>query len=228
MAPTSREGSPHGSLRGGAVPVRTGVKLVVASFCLACGICLFIESGLGSDPIDVLLDGLNRTFGISIGQANLALNIVVFIIGMVVNRAAIGVPSVIGALLGSLFADVVNAFIIPLDLEGQALAVRVGAVLLGQLALCGCYGIMQTIPHGSNISDAFVQWVARVAPGPYVAWRAVYDGSCLVIGYLLGGVFGVGTVFSVITTGAITRWVARLVRRIDGAVYNESLSEHES
>ncbi len=190
-------------------------KLVVASLCLATGICLFVECGLGSDPIDVLLDGLNRTFGISLGQANLALNATVLVVGMVVNRAAIGAPSVIGAIMGSIFVDVVNVVVVPLDLASQSLVVRAAALAAGQLALCACYGIMQTIPHGSNLSDAVVQWVPTVAPGSYTVWRMAYDGLCLVAGALLGGVFGIGTVLSVLTTGAITRLFARGVRAAD-------------
>lgn len=203
-------------------------KLVIASLCLAIGICLFVECGLGSDPIDVLLDGLNRTFGISLGQANLALNATVFIIGLLVNRAAIGAPSVVGAVLGSLFVDVINVEIAPLDLASQSLVVRIAALLAGQLALCACYGIMQTIPHGSNLSDALVQWVPTVAPGSYTVWRMVYDGLCLIGGALLGGVFGAGTVLSVLTTGAITRLFARGVRATDHVLARSGAAHEHS
>lgn len=212
-APRGAAGSAAGRMPGSAP--RTVVKLVVASFFLACGISLFIESSLGSDTIDVLLDGLNRTFGITIGQANLAFNITLFLLGLLVNRSALGVISIAGAVLGSLFADVVNPVVVGWDLAQQSLVLRIVAAVAGQLALCSCYGIMQTIPHGSNISDALVQWVARIAPGPYALWRSVYEGACLVIGVLLGGVFGPGTVFSVLTTGVITHRIAGLVRWID-------------
>jgi len=207
-----------------AIKMRAGegvwqfVKLLVASFCLGLGICLFVECGLGSDPIDVLLDGANRTFGITLGQANLILNIAVFVMVMLVNRTAIGWPSVIGAVLGSLMADLVNPLIVSFDLIDQTLAWRVLALLLGQVSLCSCYGTMQTIPHGSNISDAFVQWVALVAPGAYTFWRMAYDALCFAVGVLWGGVFGVGTVMSVLTTGVCTRWVAAGVRVLDGIV----------
>ena len=211
-------------VNGAAIKMRAGegawqfFKLLVASFCLGFGICLFVECGLGSDPIDVLLDGTNRTFGITLGQANLILNIFVFAIGMLVNRTAIGLSSVIGAILGSLMVDLVNPLVMSIDLIGQALAWRVLALLIGQVGLCCCYGIMQTIPHGSNISDAFVLWIASVAPGAYAFWRMAYDALCFAVGVLWGGVFGVGTVMSVLTTGICTRWIAAGGRGLDGIV----------
>lgn len=225
-------GSTLRSTNGGTVPtvstkyirqrIWQGSKLLAAAFCLGFGICMFIECGLGSDPIDVLLDGANRTFGISLGQANLMLNFAMFVIGLLVNRRAIGLPSVIGAVLGSLIVDMVNPLIIALDLSSKAMAWRVMALLIGQICLCCCYGIMQTIPHGSNISDAFVQWVASVSPGTYAFWRMMYDGLCFVIGSLWGGIFGIGTIVSVLTTGVCTRLIAGGVRMLDAAMIKQT------
>lgn len=188
-----------------------GVQALVASFMLAVGICLFVEVGLGSDSIDVLLDGMSRTFGITLGQADQIYVVVTTIIALVVNRRCVGIWSIVGGIAASLMVDAVNLVITPLELAEQAMPVRIVALLLGQLGISGAYGIYQTIAHGANATDAIALRLSEVLPGAYTVWRMVLDAVCLVTGAMIGGVFGVGTVLYVLVNGTIVARVAQVV-----------------
>lgn len=202
--------------------VAAGVQTFVASFLLAAGICLFVEAGLGSDSIDVLLDGMSRSLGITLGQADQIYVLVTTVVALVVNRRRVGVWSIVGGFAASLMIDVVNGVVMPLELAQQALPVRAAALVLGQLGISCAYGIYQTIAHGMNVGDAIALRLSEVLPGSYTAWRMVYDGACLVAGVLIGGVFGVGTVLYVLVNGTIVTRTARAVtalkRRVRMAV----------
>lgn len=191
--------------------VAAGVQAFVASFLLAVGICLFVETGLGSDSIDVLLDGMSRSLGITLGQADQIYVLVTTIIALVVNRRCVGVWSIVGGLATSLMVDAVNAAIIPLELAQQGALVRAVALVGGQLGISCAYGILQTVAHGTNMGDAIVLRIAEVLPGSYTVWRMVYDGICLVVGALIGGVVGIGTVLYVLVNGAIVSRTAAAV-----------------
>ncbi|GGG03490.1 hypothetical protein GCM10010912_55220 [Paenibacillus albidus] len=50
--------------------------LVLAMVFSAIGVSLFIECNIGSDTLTVLLDGLHKSFGISLGLTSFLLNII--------------------------------------------------------------------------------------------------------------------------------------------------------
>lgn len=195
--------------------VFSAVKLMGASLLLALGICLYVEVGLGSDSIDVLLDGMTRTWGITLGQANLIFVATTLVIALVVNRKAVGIPSIISGVAASLLIDVINTAIVPLALASQNIVVRGCALCVGQLAMGGAYGILQTIAHGTNITDAIVRRTSEVMPGSYMAWRMLYDVVFMLMGVALGGVFGAGTVFYVVTNGATIKVAISTVHRVE-------------
>ena len=195
--------------------VTSAVKLAVASVLIALGICLYVVAGLGSDSIDVLLDGMARTWGITLGQADQLFVAVTLVIALAVNRKAVGIPSIISGVAVSLLIDVINVAIVPLDLASQGVVVRGCALCVGQIAMGGAYGMLQTIAHGTNITDAIVRRTSEVAPGSYVIWRMVYDVAFMVAGMALGGVFGVGTVFYVVTNGVTIKVTIALVQRCE-------------
>lgn len=195
--------------------VFSAVKLMVASLLLELGICLYVEVGLGSDSIDVLLDGMARTWGITLGQADQLFVAMTLVIALVVNRKAVGIPSIISGVAVSLLIDVINTAIVPLALASQKIVVRGCALCVGQLAMGGAYGILQTIAHGTNITDAIVRRTSEVMPGSYVAWRMLYDVAFMLMGVALGGVFGAGTVFYVVTNGVTIKVAISAVHHVE-------------
>ncbi len=189
-------------------------KALLGSAVMALGICLFVAVELGSDSIDVLLDGMSRTFGITLGQAQLIFTVVTTIVAFIVNRSRVGVLSVVGGIMTSQLIDLFNIWILPMDLAAQGLALRVAALLAGQVCLSASYAMLQAVRNGMNVTDAIAQKLGSVLPGGYAVWRTVIDAACLVGGMLIGGVFGVGTVLFVLVNGNLVKLFARLLARV--------------
>lgn len=139
----------------------------MGSAVMALGICFFVAVGLGSDSIDVLLDGMSRTFGITLGQAQLIFIAFMTLIAVVVNRKEVGVLSVLGGLTTGQFIDLFNTWVLPLGLAAQPIAIRVAALIVGQLLLSASYAILQTVRNGMNVTDAIVKKLAEVSGGGY-------------------------------------------------------------
>lgn len=207
--------------------IATIVKLAVASVFLAIGICLYIEVSLGSDSIDVLLDGMSRTFGMTLGQADQIFVAVTLAIALLCNRKAVGAPSVIAMILGSLLIDTVNLWLDPLNLANQDIATRLVLLVLAQVALGGAYGVLQTVPRGTAFADAIVTRTSEIAPGSYVFWRLAYDAAYLLAGVALGGVFGVGTVFYIIVNGVSIKAAAKITAGIEHLLV-ETRKDHDA
>lgn len=189
-------------------------KAILGSAVMALGICFFVAVGLGSDSIDVLLDGMSRTFGITLGQAQLIFITIMTVIAAAVNRKEVGVLSVLGGLAIGQFIDLFNIWVLPLELASQPIAVRVVALSAGQLLLSASYAILQTVRNGMNVTDAIVKKLAETPGGGYALWRTIYDGACLIAGMLIGGVFGVGTVLFVLVNGNLVKLFSRALEMV--------------
>ena len=120
-------------VRGGTAVRWT--SLVVGLFLFAAGIVAILESKLGLSPWDVLNQGVSRHTPLSFGQANIAIAVVVLLIGLTL-RAPIGAGTVANAILIGVFVDRLLAIGWVDGLSGQALGVRI-VLLFGGIAVIG-------------------------------------------------------------------------------------------
>lgn len=80
------------------------LKLVLGLLLCALGVVTILNSNLGLSPWDVLNQGLNRSIGITLGEANLLVGAVVVLLSMFLKQP-IGSGTVINFLLVGIFID---------------------------------------------------------------------------------------------------------------------------
>ena len=93
------------------------VETVLSTIICAIGVCLFIEAGLGSDTIDVLVDGMHRHFSITLGQADQLFTFTFLILAFLCNRQYIGMPCIAYSIMIGFMIDFVNLWIMLLRLS---------------------------------------------------------------------------------------------------------------
>jgi uncharacterized membrane protein YczE len=185
-------------LRGG---VSTRIALLGAGLvCVAGGIVALLESRLGLPPWDVLHQGIARHTPLSFGAANL---LVSFLIVAVAWRlgARIGVGTLINAVgVGAVILALTSLGPVAALAHG-ALAVRV-ALLVGGLALIAAgSGLYLGAALGAGPRDTLMVVGAARTPFRIGLVRGVIELGALVVGIVLGGTVGVGTVAFVILIG---------------------------
>ena len=67
-----------------------------------------------------------------------------------------------------------------------------------------------------NTVDAVVYYFVERTGLSYTWVRTIFDGLFFVIGIFLGGTFGIGTIFYVLSNGRMIPWCRRLVERVKG------------
>lgn len=165
---------------------------------IGVGIGLSVRADLGLSPWDVLHQGLSDATGISIGVMVILVGFVV-LLAWVPLRQKPGPGTVVNAIMIGLIADATLA-VVP---HVEPLAVR-GALFLAALL---CFGIGGGLYIGSALGpgprDGLM--TAITARG-FRLWkvRTVIECSALVVGWLLGGNVGVGTVVIALTLGPLT------------------------
>lgn len=180
------------------------VKSFLSTFLMGIGITLFISCELGSDPISVFLDGFHRISGVEISVIDQILNFTLFIIGFIINRKVIGVNTVINVLVLGVCIQIPSMIIEPMNLANQIIWVRIVAMVVAQILLATSFAWLQTFKNGISSLDAVIFYIIEKTGLKYRTIRIIYDAIFIVLGWFLGGIVGVGTVFSLLTNGYFT------------------------
>jgi uncharacterized membrane protein YczE len=198
-------------LRGG--PAARSVWLVTGLFLCACGIVAFLESRLGLPPWDVLHQGIAKHTPLSFGLANVVVGVaVLFLAWRLGSRPGIG--TVANAVLIGLFVT----FVVPLSvvhrLAGWPLPARI-VLLAGGLVLFGLgSGLYIGAALGAGPRDSLML-VGALRTGVRIGgMRAMLEGSVLVIGFVLGGTVGIGTLVFALLIGPSVEASFWLVKRL--------------
>ena len=178
------------AVRGGIV-VRW-VALVSGLALFAFGIVLLLESRLGLSPWDVLSQGIAKHSPLSFGNANIASALVVLVVAWRLG-ARIGPGTVANAILIGLFLDVFLGLSFVQRLGHAPLAARVTELVVGILVIGAASALYIGAALGAGPRDSLMLVVSRRAGVRVGIARAAIESAATVVGFLLGGKVGIGT-----------------------------------
>lgn len=173
---------------------RSWAILILGVVCAGIAVALLLDSAFGVAPVDAVFAGISRQTGISVGTALIAA-----CIALVVFAWLLGVKPGLGTVVSFFGIGLaVDATTWILDVTGWSVSdsgwqVRllvwlVAAPLLGFAAAC-----MYSSGLGASPYDLFVQSLGRFHLSIPVA-RVIIDGAMLLVAFLIGGAWGIGTV----------------------------------
>jgi uncharacterized membrane protein YczE len=178
------------ALRGG--PVARGVWLVSGLFLCALGILSFLEARLGLPPWDVLHQGIARHTLLSFGGANEVVGVIVLLVAWSLG-ARVWIGTVSNAVLIGLFIILLEPLHAVQSLAHWPLGARIALLILG----LACFGVGSAFYIGANLGAGprdSLMLVGSHRTGIRIgATRAMLEISVLLVGFLLGGTVGVGT-----------------------------------
>jgi uncharacterized membrane protein YczE len=163
--------------------------LIVGLALYGFSMALMVRAGVGLDPWDVLHQGFSRWCGISIGTAAAIVGVVV-LVGWIPlrNKPAIGAVANV-----AIIAVTVDASLALVPSPGS-LAVRIPMLLSG-VALNGVATVLYVgAGLGPGPRDGLTTGLATRTGWSVRSVRTLIEGGVLVVGWLLGGTVGVGTV----------------------------------
>jgi len=186
------------------LPVRFGRRLpqvMVGLVLYGWSMAMLIRSGLGLDPWDVFHQGLANHLPITFGQVTILVGALVLLLWIPLRQRP-GIGTVLNVFVIGLAADAGLAALPDVTgLPGQI------AMLLGGVVANGLAGALYVGARlGPGPRDGL--WVAltkRTGHSIRVV-RTVLEVTIVAIGWLLGGVVGVGTVVYALTIGPIVQF----------------------
>ena len=204
------------------------IAVLLAGLIVAhLGVTLFLLSDLGSDPFNVLVQGvyrtLDRAFGwtfLSHGRTHIAISLLIIVILLAADRSYIKIGTALCMVFGGPIIDVFTRLLSPL-LSGAGMVPRVCMLVAGCVILS--YGMTMVIRSdaGTGPNDLVALVISEKTGSRFSVTRVAADTVFALLGWVLGGVVGPGTLVCMFLVGPVAgfflpingRMVDRLVAR---------------
>lgn len=192
--------------------LKTCIALFVAINLTGMAVAIFIYANLGSDTITVFIDGLARILNISLGSASRLYNIVMIILALMVARKDIGWCTIVYAFTVGFaidfYADIFTVF----HITSAGILGKLIWIVIAQFFYGVTYALLIKYRQGMNQVDAITYYVCDKFHIKYVVARTIMDVLLLAIGWLMGGVVGIGSIIAMATTGLFVDFVMKFIK----------------
>ena len=178
-----------------------GLQLLLGLFLYGVALGLMVRGGIGVSPWDVLALGVAGQSGLGYGVVTNLVAVVVLLLWIPL-RQRVGLGTLLNALLIGPSADLTLA-VIPAP---PSIWVGAPMFLLGLVLLAFATGLYISANFGPGPRDGLMTGLVRRTGWSVWVVRTLIEGSVLVIGFLLGGPVGVGTVIFALGIGPLVGW----------------------
>ncbi|MGL5694529.1 MAG: YczE/YyaS/YitT family protein [Peptostreptococcaceae bacterium] len=188
------------------------IKMIIGFILCAIGIVMTINANLGLSPWDVLHEGIYIMTGITMGKASIAVGILVVLANIILGEN-VGWATIINMVLVGILMDVLmlNNLIPIADSFMMGLIMMIlGMFILG----IGCVLYLST-GFGSGPRDGMMVAIQKKTGKSLSLIRNTMEVLALIVGYLLGGTVGIGTVISAFGLGYCIQ-IAFKICKFDG------------
>ena len=175
--------------------------VILSQIIVGIGASFLVTSGMGNDPMGVMVSGLSQKFGVMFGTMSNIVNFIIFLILVIFYRKRITLTTLITVFVPGWSINrmlelwsVVNLpsavmkFIFPL----------IGCLIISAgVALCLC------LDFGAGIMDNLILMIGDIFNKTYAFGCYICYAVFFVVGLLLGGVWGYATVAALVLNGKV-------------------------
>ncbi|GAA0092048.1 membrane protein [Paraclostridium bifermentans] len=183
------------------------IKLMIGFVFCAVGIVLTINANLGLSPWDVLHEGISKTTGITMGNANILVSAIVLVLNVFLGER-LGLGTLLNMVIIGRLIDIImlNDLIhMSNDFVSGILMLIIGMIILS----IGCY-LYIGVGLGSGARDGMMVALQKRSGRPIRVVRGSLEIGAVVIGFLLGGTIGIGTIITSIGLGYCMQFIFKI------------------
>lgn len=185
------------------------IRVVVGLFVFSVGIVMTINASLGVSPWDVFHQGLSNTLGITLGQANIIVGFFIIFLDIILGQN-IGWATLLNMMLIGIFIDLLMLnHIIP-----ESTTILAGVIMLLTGILIEGYGcfIYVSAGMGAGPRDGLMVVLTKRTGKSVRMIKTSIEIVAVIVGMILGGKFGIGTVIMATFGGQIFQAAFRSVK----------------
>lgn len=198
------------------------LRLFTGLFLYALGIVMTINANLGLSPWDVFHQGLSRTTGITMGQASIGVGLIIVILNFVFNER-VGIGTICNMIFIGIFLDILMLnHIVP---EAHSILAGVMLMISGMLVIGLATFLYIGAEFGSGPRDGLMVALTKRTGKSVRLVRSIIEISVLLIGYLLGGFVGIGTLLMAFMVGPSVQFVFKIFKFDVGTIKHRFIDD---
>ena len=227
--------------------VKRLVLFFIGMSIIQFGVAVFLQTSIGSDPFTVFTQGLatvlNKTglkdlsivhmitgrAEVTPGVANMIILIVLFIGILIVDRKRIKIGTLICVIGVGPIIDLGVKAVSYFPIESANIFVKMLLVLGGCFIIAVGFSIMSESDIGVAPND-IVPFIIKDKLNCQYRWvRIAFDATFLIVGFILGGKVGIGTIIAMLAIGPFIQFCLPYGKKFVGIVLNgKEKSNNES
>ena len=185
------------------------IKSALGLFIFSIGVFLTIQADIGLAPWDCLSMGASYRVGMSYGIVHTIISIIIVLIDVLLKEK-IGYGTILDALLVGNYVDLIDHFVTLPDFN--SLPISIVMVCVGLLIMGYGQVFYMDAAQGCGPRDSLLVALGKRFPRtPIGVVQTGMVGIALLIGWLLGGPVGIGTVISVFGLGTALQLVCKIM-----------------
>jgi uncharacterized membrane protein YczE len=178
--------------------IRRHAQLLIGLVLYGIGISMILRASLGVSPWDVLSQGIDAHTGWGFGLITVLLSGVVLLLWIPIRQKP-GIGTLLNALIVGPAAEL-GLWLIPAGLD---LWVRILMLVGGILTIAVATGLYIGAHRGPGPRDGLMTGLVRRTGLPIWVVRTALEGTVLLIGWMLGGQVGIGTLAFALAIGPL-------------------------
>ena len=210
------------------------IRVVILLFGLTIahlGVTLFLLADIGSDPFNVLIQGLFRQssllpatlYGLlTHGRVHIIISLIIITILLFLDRSYVKIGTLLCMICGGPIIDFFNWILSPLFSGEVSLIVKIIVNILGCVILAFGMTIVIKSEAGTGPNDLVAIVISDKLKFKFSIVRVVVDLCFAGIGFLLGGTVGLGTIICAFVVGPVAglflpfneKWIKRIVNKM--------------
>ena len=174
------------------------------------GVTLFILADLGSDPFNVLVQGIFRTIGnlldwsfITHGRVHIVICFIIILALLAVDRCYIKIGTILCMIFGGPIIDVFTVVLAPVFAITDSFVFKLLMLALGCVILAYGMTIVIKSDAGTGPNDLVAVVISDKLKKKFSIVRIIVDLSFVIIGFVLGGSLGIGTIICACCVGPV-------------------------
>ena len=186
------------------------ILLLIGLTIAHLGVTLFLLTELGSDPFNVLIQGLFRTLSNTVGwgflthgRVHIFVCFLIILILLAVDRSYVKIGTVLCMICGGPIIDFFTMILSPLSIPDFVIPLRIVILILGCAILAYGMTIVIKSDAGTGPNDLVAIVISDKLHQKFSIIRVIVDVCFVVIGALLGGIFGIGTIICAFLVGPV-------------------------
>ena len=207
------------------MPLRIGFFLV-GLLIMGLGISLIAISNFGNGPWDAVNIGLSEKTGLSIGVAMNIIAIIQIIIGGIINKEFPNIATMITSICLGAFIDLWMLFIGSIEMTSKLMEFGVFMLALPVISIGISIYLVSKLPN--TPLDYFMLAIKSKLNLSLMTSKITSESIGLVIGFLLGGTIGIGTIIIIVAIGPMIQLLQKPCNNVFDKLSKKEQSNSET